>query len=134
MNCPRILVTVTNFVMVFINGGGMSYISIRLLTFITYVHCVLRWEYIWRWTQLLGKTPKLYSVQMPRSLRVPWCLLLKLAKRYNEKLNFCQTPCKGPWQTDHFTSLKRLLFSGRNIETRIGYILKSRFQYLKKYD
>ena len=38
--CPRILVTVTNFVMVFINGGGMSYISIRLLTFITYVHCV----------------------------------------------------------------------------------------------
>ena len=37
--CPRILVTMTNFVMVFINGG-ISYISIRLLTFITYVHCL----------------------------------------------------------------------------------------------
>ena len=34
--CPLSLVSVTNFVMVFINGG-MSYISIRLLTFITYV-------------------------------------------------------------------------------------------------
>ena len=39
LNCPRILVTMTNFFMVFINGG-MSYISIRLLNFITYVHCV----------------------------------------------------------------------------------------------
>ena len=39
LKCPRILVTMTNFVMVFINGG-ISYISIRLLTFITYVHCI----------------------------------------------------------------------------------------------
>ena len=83
LKCPRSLVTMTNFVMVFINSG-MSYISIRLLNFITYVHCVSHLS-IFGDGQLLVK-PRLV-LQRCHDLFSAMSFM-EIGKRDNEKLNF----------------------------------------------
>ena len=81
-----------------------------------YYLCTLciRWEYIWRWTQLLGKTPKLYYWNAT-TFQSTMMSFMEIGKKVQWEIKLCQTPWKGPWQTDHFKCLKRLLFSERKL-------------------